>query len=485
MLGAQRISKNIFLNTLFCPSLGWDLRHDLVQKDLSLGKRFRMEQGKEVHRLARELYPDGEYLFSRDEMDGTSIASDRWGSPDPGVFFESPFVFGDYITKADILVKNQGAVELIEVKSSVNEKPEQIDDMAYTALIAKESGVAPSTVSLLLLDKNYRQGMDQQFLFKKLDKTKEVFSRMEAFQPQLDYVSEITSLDTKPVPRLSYNCKDCGQFSACLAKDADAHIFDIPRIRQNSIEDLIQREIHSVHDIPDDFRLTPTQREVVDCIKCGEIRIDPSLQQKLDDVTWPAYYLDFETTMTAIPLHAEMAPHDKFPIQYSIHLCDQYGNIVKHVDYLADHQRDCRRDLAEHLVLDLGQHGSIITYSSFEKTTISSLITLFPDLSTALQAIIGRLVDLERCVKCIKHPQFRGRTSIKVVLPVLIPDLSYSNLEISDGDTALAAYAMMAKGWIQGEEIEQTRLSMLEYCKMDTLAMVRLHEELSRLPYQA
>ncbi|MEN6343479.1 MAG: DUF2779 domain-containing protein, partial [Methanospirillum sp.] len=124
------------------------------------------------------------------------------------------------------------------------------------------------------------------------------------------------------------------------------------------------------------------------------------------------------------------------------------------------------------------------TYSSFEKTTISSLITLFPDLSAALQAIIGRIVDLEKFVKCIKHPQFRGRTSIKIVLPALIPDLSYSNLDISDGDTAMVTYAMMAKGLIPGEEVERNRLSMLEYCKMDTLAMVRLHEELSRLPNQ-
>ncbi|MEN6343406.1 MAG: hypothetical protein ABFC89_12720, partial [Methanospirillum sp.] len=170
MLGAQRISKDIFLNTLFCPSLGWDLRHDLVQKDLSLGVRFRMEQGKEIHRLARELYPGGEYFFGQGERNGTSIAPDLLANSDSGVFFESPFLFGDYITRADILVKDRSALELIEVKSSVKEKAEQIDDMAYTALIAKESGVAPSTVSLLLLDKNYRQGMDQEFLFKKLDK---------------------------------------------------------------------------------------------------------------------------------------------------------------------------------------------------------------------------------------------------------------------------------------------------------------------------
>ena len=92
--------------------------------------------------------------------------------------------------------------------------------------------------------------------------------------------------------------------------------------------------------------------------------------------------------------------------------------------------------------------------------------------------MIDRIVDLEQCIKCVNHPEFCGRTSIKVVLPVLVPDLSYEGLEIADGDTALVTFAMMAQGKMDAGEREQKRAALREYCKRDTLAMVRLHEVL-------
>ena len=184
---------------------------------------------------------------------------------------------------------------------------------------------------------------------------------------------------------------------------------------------------------------------------------------RLDKVEWPAYYLDFETAQTAVPLYAGLAPYDSFPTQYSIHLCDRRGNIIAHRDYLADPGRDCRRELAEHLVTDLERKGSIITYSSYEKTTINALCTVFPDLKKPLQALIERIVDLEQFVKCVRHPQFRGRTSIKVVLPALVTDLSYEGLAIANGGTAMVTFALMALGKMAPDEMEQKRAELLEY----------------------
>ena len=208
------------------------------------------------------------------------------------------------------------------------------------------------------------------------------------------------------------------------------------------------------------------------------MQIDPSLRQKLERIRWPVFYLDFETMMTAIPLWPDIAPYDQIPIQYSLHICESSGNIIRHIDYLADPHRDCRRELAERLIEDLKGEGSIITYSSFEKTTISKLSKTFSDLSDDLQSLIDRIVDLEQCIKCVNHPEFCGRTSIKVVLPVLVPDLSYEGLEIGNGDVALVTFAMMAQGKMGADEMERKRAALLEYCKMDTLAMVRLHKVL-------
>ena len=154
------------------------------------------------------------------------------------------------------------------------------------------------------------------------------------------------------------------------------------------------------------------------------------------------------------------------------------GKIIHHTDYLAESHHDCRRELAKRLIKDLKGEGSIITYSSFEKTTITKLSKTFPDLSDELQGLIDRIVDLEQCIKCVNHPEFCGRTSIKIVLPVLIPDLSYEGLEIANGDVALVTFAMMAQGKMDADAMKRNRAALLEYCKMDTMAMVRLHEVL-------
>ena len=121
-------------------------------------------------------------------------------------------------------------------------------------------------------------------------------------------------------------------------------------------------------------------------------------------------------------------------------------------------------------------------YSPFEKTRIRALMDLFPDLQAALQAILDRLVDFERIIEGnIYHPEFRGSFSVKAVLPALVPELSYAGLDVKDGGTAIARFARMAKGEMSPEEALATREQLLEYCKMDTLAMLKLHETLDRL----
>jgi predicted RecB family nuclease len=440
-----------------------------------------MEQGKEIGSLARSLYPKGVFVNELSSNAAADRTRDILKNPKTPVIFEATFIAGNYIAKADILVRNGKSWELIEVKSSVTAKEEFIDDMAYTTLVAQAAGFSPDTISLMLIDKNYRFGMPIERLFVKTDFTGEVLEKVKTFKPLVDFIDSVSSTTDEPEPELTYNCKQCEEFGECLGKEIESHIFEIPRIQQKAVENLIASGITSIHEIPDSFSLTDNQKRVVDCVKCGKMQIDPALRKKLATISWPAFYLDFETMMTAIPLWPDIAPYEQIPIQYSLHICGSSGKIIRHIDYLADPHRDCRRELAERLIEDLKGEGSIITYSGFEKTTISKLSKTFSNLSDGLQSLIDRIVDLEQCIKCVNHPEFCGRTSIKVVLPVLVPDLSYDGLEIANGDVALVTFAMMAQGKMDTDEMERNRAALLEYCKMDTLAMVRLHEVLHRM----
>ena len=112
---------------------------------------------------------------------------------------------------------------------------------------------------------------------------------------------------------------------------------------------------------------------------------------------------------------------------------------------------------------------------------LNGLTKLFPDLEEKLKAIIERLVDLLPIIQNnVYHPELRGSFSIKKVLPALVPAFHYRGLAIQDGDTAVACFAKMARGEIEDELIQSVREDLLTYCKMDTLAMVKMHEVMGK-----
>ena len=74
---------------------------------------------------------------------------------------------------------------------------------------------------------------------------------------------------------------------------------------------------------------------------------------------------------------------------------------------------------------------------------------------------------------------FGGSTSIKKVLPVIVPDLSYDKMEVANGTDAMEAFTGMLNLAV-GCERKKLRHEMLKYCKLDTLAMVKIFESLKQ-----
>jgi hypothetical protein len=353
--------------------------------------------------------------------------------------------------------------------------------MAYTYLILGKSGPAPASVRLMLLSDQFRLGMDNVRLFETIDYTGPVRERAMEFAENLDPFGQLTSRPDAPAIKYLPDCKKCDFFTECIPDTGACTIFHIPRLSAKQFQDLDSRGIFHVRDIPPGFRLTDTQQRPVECMRSGKIVTDPGLKRELAQIRWPAHYLDFETTQTAYPLYPDTGPYEKIPVQYSVHTCTQCGEIVQHREFLANPAQDCRRELAESLIAHLDGDGSVLSYSSFEKQVISGLKKQLPDLAGPLDAILGRLVDLILCSKCVSHPEFRGSNSIKDVLPVLVPEMSYKDMPVANGDDALATFAYMALGRFSPEECEQKREELLRYCEQDTLAMVRIHKEFEKL----
>lgn len=267
----KSVSKQIFLNALVCPTLGWLLRSgeiikQITEAELTLGERFRIEQGIEIGRRARELYLGGLLIDEVDLVSASKKTKGFMNDPSISIIFEGAFLIDGFVARADILKRKGNSWHVIEVKSSMNDKEEFIDDMAYTTMVIDHCGFNVSSVSLLLVSKDFRLGMGNEELFVEIDHTDEVLVRVEEFKPFWQRIEEITKAPVKPEPQLLFECRKCGLFQECLGRGIENHVFDIPRLSQSKFDQLAELGIVCIEAIPDGFPLTENQARVRDCV---------------------------------------------------------------------------------------------------------------------------------------------------------------------------------------------------------------------------
>lgn len=480
----RRLTKHIFLSSRECLRRGWYLHHRSSTEPVSEADRFRLEQGQLIGTQAQLRHPDGVLVDERIPSEAAARTSELLTDARVDALFEAAFMWSGCTTRADLLVRgNQGWI-VEEVKSSLQDTkqlPDLIDDVTYTVMVTRGAGLEVERCRLLLISRGYRLGMPPQDMFVARDVTEEVASRLPEFHASLNTIRAALQQDAMPPARLRSVCRKCEFFNTeCIGKDLQHPILQIPSLHKNVIAQLVEAGIHEVKSVPEGFPLSTLQSRVVDCVKSGHEYVGPTLRGDLSVIQWPAAYLDFETVATAIPLYPGIAPYQQITTQFSLHVCDEPGHVIRHHEYLADPTRDCKRELAESLLSALEGTKSVIVYhASFERGRLTDLAKLFQDLAPQLQDVIRRLVDLEVVIRNgYYHPDFRGSYSIKRVLPVLVPDLTYEGLAIADGDAAVAQFARMALGQYDTEEVAVIRKQLLNYCALDTLAMVRLHQRL-------
>ena len=242
-------------------------------------------------------------------------------------------------------------------------------------------------------------------------------------------------------------------------------------------EDMITRGI--LHAADADVPLTKNQRRYVDTVRSGKPDIDEAaIHAQLAELEFPLHFLDFETINPAIPRFDGMRPYQQFPFQFSCHILREAGGEAEHCEYLHPDAADPRRPLLLALIDCIGRTGSIVAHHrSMEAGVLEGLFDIAnADEIERLSGMLGRLWDLEAVFKSnYLHPDFLGSTSMKAILPVLAPEMSYDNLKIQGGNDASAAWDLT----IHGKENYADALR--EYCKRDTEGMVEIYRHLASL----
>jgi len=232
--------------------------------------------------------------------------------------------------------------------------------------------------------------------------------------------------------------------------------------------------------VPEDYALPSGQAKQVQAAKLGRPIIDiGEIQKEISSLEFPLYFLDYEAFNPAIPYFDGYKPYQYIPFQYSLHIVERDGSKTVQTEYLDLDQGDPGKRLAKQLLENIGMSGAIIVWNkSFEMSRHKEMAAMYPNYREQLLELNERIYDLMNIFRkgLYAHPEFKGKYSIKKILPVLIPELSYESLNIPSGEETMMIWNDIYLGKLAKEKTKGSRIDMLEYCKLDTLAMVRIWE---------
>jgi uncharacterized protein YbaR (Trm112 family) len=253
------------------------------------------------------------------------------------------------------------------------------------------------------------------------------------------------------------------------------------RISPKKLSELHDEGIETVHQIPSDFPLNGIQKRHRTAVLQNEMVVDPGLQAALAAYRYPVAMLDFETINPALPVWNGCRPFGKVPVQFSVHMLNEDGTISHHA-YLAEGKGDPRPGMAEPLVRALDGAATVLAWNApFEKGCLGILAESSPEHASALREARNKTQDLLPVVRNhLYHPEFRGSFSIKDVVPALLPDMAYDDLDVSDGQVAsfLLERLLCRPEELPAGEGGALREQLCAYCEHDTAVMVRLLEVL-------
>lgn len=473
--------------------------------DPSLQSRF--ESGNEVGDLAMGLFGPFEEVTSLDAEGKLDLGEMLRKTEDclaRGVenICEASFSWDGNYCAVDILHRQGGGYAIYEVKSSSNSLVEPISDdelrhyawdIAYQKYVLTQCGVNVTGVYLVQLNKDYVRGkdLDIQMLFLKTEMTRLVDEEYPNVPANIARARKVLECHQEPAKPISMACRKpypCAFWQYCSKHIPKPSVFDLYRMSFEKALKYYNNSIVTFEDVQS-CKLTARQQVQVVSHLTGKGTVDKkSIRDFLDqNIRYPLYFLDFETMQDVIPQYEGTKPYQQIPFQYSLHWIEKPGGELKHTAFLAESGKDPRRDLAEQLCHDIPLNACITAYNKgFECGRINELAEAFPALRYHLLNIRDNIVDFLDPFRAGYYylPEMEGSFSIKKVLPALFPSdpqLDYSNLtgSVHNGGEAMTIFPKI-KDMAPADQ-QKARQSLLDYCHLDTLAMVKIWQKLEEI----
>jgi hypothetical protein len=485
------LTKTDFIQFLQCPNALWLQKHKPevyaeYKGDFSLFLEKLVREGYEVEAYACALFPD--------IVDLGHVAPQHINDHlQKGVYSQvSLETESGLFARLDVVrVRDDGVLDIYEVKSSTSVKTDKahnhLKDICFQAYVAEQCGYTVGDVYHVHLNKAYRKrgDIDPQALLEVTQVNGEVAKIAERTQEEiraaLAYIAQESITETQCPCIEKTKSNHCDTFRYFNRNVPEHAIFDLQRISEAKIHTLHDAGVESIVDVPESTELSPYQVLQRRAVQSGKPVVDrEKIREILEALQYPLYFFDYETLPFAVPRLDGYGPHQHIPMQYSVHVLQKDGSL-DHYEYLAE-RLEAPRVLLETMQQHVSKEGNMVSwYASFEKTRNTEMAVLYPEYRVFLEDVNERTFDLmDIFTTHYIDARFHGSASIKAVLPVLVPDLSYKVLAVQNGTMAVDSLERLYTT-TDTAEIQEIRTALLEYCKLDTVAMVEIFNVLQEL----
>jgi hypothetical protein len=473
IMKGYRCSKYIYLT----------IHQSKLETPITAETQTLFDQGNRVGAEARKYFSGGT-LIDNEPWDFTGALARTREEILAGttIIYEAAFEYMGCYTRADIIQYSPITKRwnIYEVKSTTKVKPDHIDDVGLQVWIMAKSSLPIERINILHLNPECCYP-DLSNLFKEQDVTEEIRKNYLSIQPKIAEI--FTTLRNKDIPDVDIGSyclqpNECGFKQHCWQekKIPELSVFNLPGIADKKWQ-LYYNDVIALDD-PQLTDLNKLQERIVDVYKTGKQYIDhTAIQKALNSWEFPLVFLDFETINPAIPRYNGCRPFQQIPFQFSVHILQNLESEKIHKEFLYDSSDDPRSALIPQLLEACGEQGSIVAYyGKFEADRIQELADYSLHYSILLKRLINRIVDPLPIIRDnVYDNAFCGSFSLKSVAPVLLGEsYSYNNMLVANGGDAQRAFEELISSNTASDRKEIIRNAMIDYCKKDTLVMVKL-----------
>ena len=494
------ISKSSFILGQQCYKSFWfDINNKEPTNPPDEGALERLSAGNEVGEISKELFPNGkEVPYFPGEPLKMAMLTKEYIEDGITSIYEASFIYDDIFVRVDLMNKTDKGWDIYEVKSSTRIRSYHEYDVSIQWHVLKSLNLIELNDAFIVTLNNQFSKSDRINPIKlfNIDSVKQI---AEENQPEviekIHKLKSIAANQNEPKVKIGPHCKkphSCVYFDKCWPRSADDidSIFRFYRMNLDKKLNLYNKGVETFKQINPNESLNPIQKiQLIAHQKDGPVIDKKKIQNFIDKIQYPISYFDFETFTDAVPIYDSQRPHMQMPFQFSLHVQTTKDNTFNidenHYGFIAKHDEDPRRAIAESMIKSFPKTGTIIAYNqSFEKNCIKSLAEYCPDLAEDLLSLNERFIDLIEPFRSGGYydKEFRGSFSIKKVLPALCPndsELDYKQLDISNGGMASSAFKEMRTQSI--EHVNLTRDKLFKYCRLDTYAMYAIYQKLIQI----